>query len=233
MNEQNPSKTNQLSTETQELLSGKLHVPTSGYIALIFAIIFFSGLLMNIAGMKWLSAFDFTSLIGGFGTMKEPAKATFVGIGGNSARAGFLFSLSLIPTTMLALGCLEILSSYGAMKAGQRLLSPILKPLLKIPGFTGLTLITDLQSTDAGAALTKELYDNKLITRKELIIMGAWQFSGAGAINNYFSIGSALFAMLTVPLILPLFLIIVMKFVGAIFVRIILNTFYKEDFQNE
>ena len=219
--------------EKKALLAGKINVPISGYIALIVAIIFFSGLLMNIAGMKWISAFDFTSLIGAFGTMKEPAKNSFVGDGGYSARAGFLFALSLIPTTMLALGFLEILTSYGAMKAGQRLLSPILKPLLGIPGFTGLTLITDLQSTDAGAALTKELYDDELITKKELIIMGSWQFSGAGAINNYFSIGSALFAFLTVPLIVPLFIIIIMKFVGAFFIRILLNTVYKEDFKHE
>jgi len=209
--------------EKKALLTGKIHVPISGYIALIVAIIFFSGLLMNIAGMKWISAFDFTSLIGAFGTMKEPAKNSFVGDGGYSARAGFLFALSLIPTTMLALGFLEILTSYGAMKAGQRLLSPILKPLLGIPGFTGLTLITDLQSTDAGAALTKELYDDELITKKELIIMGSWQFS----------IGSALFAFLTVPLIVPLFIIIIMKFVGAFFIRILLNTVYKEDFKHE
>lgn len=233
MQEQNEKTKTILSSEMQELLSGKLHVPLAGYIALITAIIFFSGLLMNVNGMKWLSAFDFTSLIGQFGTMKNPAKETFVGTGGISARAGFLFALSLIPTTMLALGFLEILSEYGAMKAGQKLLSPILKPILNVPGFTGLTLITDLQSTDAGAALSKELYDNGLITKKELIIIGAWQYSGAGAINNYFSIGSALFATLSVPIIFPLFLIIFLKFIGAIFVRIILNTFYKEDFQHE
>ena len=44
------------------------------YVALLVAIIFFSGLLMQVGGMKWLSAFDFTTLGGTFGTMKEPAK---------------------------------------------------------------------------------------------------------------------------------------------------------------
>jgi len=203
------------------------------YLALIVAIIFFSGLLMKVEGMKWLSAFDFTTLGGGFGTMKEPAKNNFMGAGGISAKAGFLFALSLVPTVMLALGCLEIFTHYGAIRAAHKMLTPLLKPLLGLPGLTGLALITDLQSTDAGAALTKELYDEEQISKKELVVMGAWQYSGAGMINNYFSIGSALFAFLTVPVIIPLVLMFVLKFVGAIFVRFVLSTVYKEDFRNE
>ena len=73
---------------------------------------------------------------------------------------------------MLAIGCLEVLSYYGAIKAAHKLLTPLLRPLLGVPGLTGLALITDLQSTDAGAALTKELYDQELITKKELTIIG-------------------------------------------------------------
>lgn len=34
-------------------------------------------------------------------------------------------------------------------------MTPLLRPILGVPGITGLALITDLQSTDAGAALTK------------------------------------------------------------------------------
>lgn len=144
-----------------------------------------------------------------------------------------MFALSLVPSVMFAIGCIEVLDHYGAIRAAQRLLTPLLKPLLGLPGLTGLALITDLQSTDAGAALTKELYDNKLINKKELTVMGSWQYSGAGLINNYFMIGSAVFSYLTVPLLLPLILMFVFKFIGAIYVRIILNTVYKEDFKNE
>jgi nucleoside recognition membrane protein YjiH len=203
------------------------------YVALIVAIVFFSGLLMKVDGMKWLSAFDFTTLGGKFGTMKEPIKNNFMGAGGISARAGFLFALSLAPSVMLALGFLEIFTHYGAIRAAHKMLTPLLKPLLGIPGLTGLALITDLQSTDAGAALTKELYDENQITKKDLVVMSAWQYSGAGMISNYFSIGVALFTFLTVPVILPLILMFVLKFVGAIFVRFVLNTVYKEDFQDE
>jgi nucleoside recognition membrane protein YjiH len=81
--------------------------------------------------------------------------------------------------------------------------------------------------------LTKELYDEKQITKKDLVVMSAWQYSGAGMISNYFSIGVALFTFLTVPVIIPLVLMFVLKFVGAIFVRFVLNTVYKGDFQDE
>lgn len=180
---------------------------------------------------KWLAAFDFSTLMGGFGKVKEGG--TFLGSAGVGARQGFLFALSLAPGVMLALGCLEILSHYGALKAAQKLLTPLLRPLLGIPGVTGLALITDLQSTDAGAALTRELYEDKLITKKELVIMSSWQYSGAGMINNYFTIGSGAFAFLIAPLFIPLVLIFIFKFVGAIFVRFMLNTVYKGDFRNE
>lgn len=211
--------------------SDEWKVGVGAYIALIFAILFFSGLFMKVDGMAWLGALDFTTLAGKFGTMQD-AKSTFVGSGGTSAKGGFLFALSLIPTVMLALGVLEIFSHYGAIRAAHKLLTPLLRPLLDIPGRTGLALITDLQSTDAGAALTKELYDEKQITKKELVIMAAWQYSGAGLINNYFAIGSALFASLTVPIIMPLVLMVVLKFVGAMFTRLVLNTLYKKDFAN-
>ena len=208
-------------------------VGIGAYIALAVAILFFSGLFMKVEGMKWLSAFDFTTLGGTFGTMKDPAKNTFIGAGGVSAKAGFLFALSLAPTVMLALGCLEVLTHYGAIRAAHKLLTPLLHPLLSLPGKTGLALITDLQSTDAGAALTKELYDEGEITKKELTIMGAWQYSGAGLINNYFAIGSALFSVLKLPIILPLLLMFGLKFAGGMFVRFVLNTVYKEDFKDE
>ena len=112
-------------------------------------------------------------------------------------------------------------------------MTPLLHPLLSLPGKTGLALITDLQSTDAGAALTKELYDEGEINKKELTIMGAWQYSGAGLINNYFAIGSALFSVLKLPIILPLLLMFGLKFAGGMFVRFVLNTVYKEDFKDE
>ncbi|MEJ8321710.1 nucleoside recognition domain-containing protein [Kosakonia sacchari] len=208
-------------------------VGPGAWISLVIVLLVFSGFFFKVEGMAWLGAFDFTTLGGTFGTMKTPETNTFIGSGGISAKAGFLFALSLVPTVMLALGLLEIFTHYGAIRAAHKLLTPLLKPLLGIPGYTGLALITDLQSTDAGAALTKELYDSDKITRKDVVIMGAWQYSGAGLINNYFSIGSAMFASLTIPIIVPLVLMFVLKFVGAAVVRLTLHTVYKRDFDNE
>ena len=71
------------------------------------------------------------------------------------------------------------------------------------------------------------------VNRKELTIMTAWQYSGAGMINNYVAIGSALFGYLTVPIILPLIVVFVMKFFGGVVCRIALNTIFKGDFQDE
>lgn len=55
---------------------------------------------------RWLGAFDFTTLIGKFGSIS--GASSFVGSGGVSARAGFLFALSLVPGVMLALGLLDV-----------------------------------------------------------------------------------------------------------------------------
>lgn len=213
--------------------ASKWHVGPKAYIALVIAILFFSGTMANVSGMKWLSAMDFTTLVGKFGTMGAGSKATFVGSGGLGARGGFMFALSLVPSVMFALGCIEVLAHYGAIKAAHKLLTPLLRPLLGVPGLTGLALITDLQSTDAGAVLTKELYDQKMVTKKELVIISGWQYSGAGMINNYFMIGSAVFSYLTASLLIPFALIFVFKFVGAAYIRLVLNTVYKEDFKNE
>lgn len=206
------------------------HVGIGAYVALILTIIFFSGLFYKLDGYKWLGALDFTTLAGGFGKIDG---LTYIGKGGFGARQGFLFALSLFPSVMLALGVMEVVTHYGAMRAAQKLMTPLLKPILGIPGTTGLALITDLQSTDAGAALTKGMYDRGLFDKKGLVVICAWQYSGAGLIGNYFASGSALFGATLCPIIIPLVIMIVLKFVGAFFVRLVLNTVYRKDFEND
>jgi len=219
--------------ENKTLYQEEQKVSIGGYIALIFAIVFFSGLLVSVKDATWLTAFDFTTVTGNFGTMKEPAKNTFMGAGGKGAREGFMFGFYLIPAVMLALGIIEILEQLGAMRAAQKLLSPILRPVMGVPGAAGLALIATLQSTDAGAILTKQMRESGITNEQERIIMTGWQFSATGTISNYFASGSALFAFLTVPIIVPLALIFVMKFVGANIIRLALRFIYKEDFTND
>ena len=89
--------------------SEEWRVGPKAFISLAAAILFFSGIMTGFDGMKWLSAFDFSTLIGKFGTVKTLGKDTFVGTGGLGARGGFMFALSLVPSVMLAIGCLEVL----------------------------------------------------------------------------------------------------------------------------
>lgn len=220
-------------TRSQDATQENGKVGIGAYIALAFAIIYFSGVFFNMPeASKWLGAFDYTTLIGKFGTIAE-SKNNFTGAGGLSARAGFLFSLSLIPGVMLAMGLIEVLSHYGALRAAQVLLTPLLKPLLGVPGYTALALITDLQSTDGGAAITRALYDEKRVNTRGLITICAWQYAGAGCISNYYSTVSALFLMFTCPVWVPVIIILCLKFLGGILVRTMLNTLYKKDFEND
>ena len=79
------------------------------------------------------------------------------------------------------MGLIEVLSFYGALRAAQVILTPLLKPILGVPGYTGLALITDLQSTDGGAAITRALHDEGRITTKNLVTICAWQYIRARA----------------------------------------------------
>jgi nucleoside recognition membrane protein YjiH len=202
-----------------------VRVPIAGYVALAVALIVFSGIFAGAKG--WISVLDFDTLTGKFGTMKDAGKATFAGMGGNGAKDGFLFALGLLPSVMLAMGIIEVVEHLGGLKAAQKLLSPILRPLLGIPGVTGIALVSSLQSTDAGAGMTRVLYDNGEITEKEKLIFSAFQFTAGGTITNYLSSGSALFAFLTVPMSLPLVVLFLMKIFGANTMRLYVNKFVR------
>ena len=204
----------------------EVKVPWYGYLALIFAIVFFSGLLAGEIG--WLSALDFNKINGTFGTMKDAAKSTFQGMGGTGARNGFMFALTLVPAVMLALGVVEVVDHLGGLKAAQKLLTPILRPLLGIPGIAGLAMVTSFQSTAAGAGMTKMLRETNCITENEKTVFCAFQFSAGGTLTNYLATGAALFSFLTVPIIVPLAVCFVFKFFGANLMRIYLNRFEKE-----
>jgi nucleoside recognition membrane protein YjiH len=208
----------------QQTHDTEVKVPVWGYISLIFAIIFFSGIFAQSKG--WITAFDFTVISGKFGSMQDAAN--FMGRGGAGARDGFLFALTLAPVVMFALGVVQLVDHLGGLKAAQKMLTPLLRPLMGIPGISGLALISSLQSTDAGAGMTKGLRDSKLITEREKTTFAAFQFSGGAPITNYFSSGAALFAFLTVPIIIPLAVIFIMKVVGANIVRFYLMKFDKE-----
>jgi nucleoside recognition membrane protein YjiH len=214
--------------QSEQISKSKKSVPLSGYVVLALALVIFSGVLANAHG--WLSAFDFDTLCGKFGTMKDAGKATFAGMGGAGAKDGFLFAFGLLPSVMLAMGLIEVVEHFGGLNAAQKILSPILRPLMGIPGITGIALVSSLQSTDAGAGMTRVLYDNGEINEKEKMIFSAFQFTAGGTITNYLSSGSALFTFLTVPMSTPLVVLFVMKIFGANVMRLYVNKFCKKEF---
>lgn len=207
-----------------------------GYIALLFAIVFFSGVFAKTA--NWLGIFDFTILTGDYGKIiGDGGKAyTFRGAGGIGAKDGFLFAFNLIPTVMFALAIVAVVEYFGALDAARQLMTPLLKPLLGIPGVAGLALIASLQSTDAGAGMTKMLYDQGEITDDERSIFAAFQFTAGGTITNYFATGAALFALanadgsmaITTPLILPFIVVMLFKVFGANLMRFYLKATTKK-----
>jgi len=191
-----------------------------GYLALLFAIVFFSGILKNAPGI-W-KALDFTVLLGKFGTVAE---TTFRGASGVGARDGFVFAFTLFPAVMLAIGVVAVVEHLGGLKAAHKLLNPLLRPLLGIPGICTLALVGSLQSTDAGAAMTRDLRESGVLNEKEKTIFAAFQFSFGAPIVNYFSSGVALFPMLVVPIGLPLLVGLVFKVIGANIMRLYLRRF--------
>ncbi|MDD1794305.1 YjiH family protein [Enterovibrio sp. ZSDZ42] len=220
-------------------------VTIGSYFALAFAVVFFSGLLQS---NEWYGVFDFTTLNGSFGSVVYGVNETADGIqaattsmrgkGGSGARDGFLFALTLIPTVMFALGMINVLEHYGALDAARKLLTPLLRPLMNIPGNTGLALIASLQSTDAGAAMTRQLKDEGHLTKREADIFTMFQFSAGAAIVNFFSSGAVLFTLtlmdgslaVSSSIGLAVAVMFVFKFVGANLFRVYLNiTEGKED----
>ena len=215
----------------------KEKVGIGAYVSLIFACVFFSGVL---ACNHWWSVFDFTSLNGGFGKVVASvsqsadgvtaAFSNFRGKGGSGAVDGFVFALTLVPTVMFALAMITVLEHYGALRAARVLLTPILRPLLGLPGSCGLALITSLQSTDGAAALTRQLKDAGELNEAEVNIFCQFQYSADATITNFLSSGAVLFTLtaadgkLAVPTSIGvcLGLILVMKFVIANVMRLLM-----------
>ena len=136
-----------------------------GYAAFFAAILLFSGIFSSSEG-PW-KVLDFNVLNGSFGKIQGASSSfTFRGANGTGARDGFLFAFELIPAVILALGLVNVVDGLGGLRAAQKLMSPILKPLLGVPGICALANIANMQSTDAAAGMIKELVDAGEITDK-------------------------------------------------------------------
>lgn len=200
-------------------------VSWKGWVSLFFLIVLFSGTMGAQEG--WLKAFDLNSLVGAFGK-SEGAKVAFIGTGGFGAKEGMLVGLSLIPTVMVAQGLLDVCESYGAIKAAAKLFQPILKPLLGIPGVAGLAFVSSFTSSDVGAFITKDMFESGLINDDERTVFAAYQYAGSGTVNNTIAAGAALVPISVLPVGAIIGLIVIVKILGANFVRMYLKFYHKK-----
>lgn len=214
--------------------SSQEKVRPAGYISLVLAIIFFSGVFQDAVG--FIRFFDFTNVLGSFGKLgsitAESGKlaGNFRGTGGIGVRDGWIFALTLAPAVTLALGVVKIVEDLDGLLAAKKLMTPLLRPLLGIPGVCGLALVASLQSTDTGASMTKELYDRGDINGKERLIFGAFQFTAGAVLTNYLSSGAALFEFLDgIPIFVPLAVVLLFKVVSTNIVRVYAVKYAKEE----
>ena len=213
-------------------------VGIGSYIALALIVLFFSGFMQSFQDgpLAWLSFFDYTTITGAFGTIGDTG-ANFTGSGGDGARQGFMFAFSLIPGVMVAMGAVAVAEAFGALKACQQLLTPLLKPVLGLPGKVGLTMITGLQSTDASAVMAKVLKDDGSLTEEQTTVLCAWLFSSDATITNFLSTGAALWGLtnadgspaIKISIMIPLVLQLILKFFGANIARFYLKFKNKSD----
>lgn len=185
-------------------------------VALLTMIVLFSGVLGRTTGP--LQAFDLMSLLGEFGTIVEDMN--FKGKGGAGARDGFLFTLTIIPSTMLALGIAEVCQHFGALDAARRLLTPFFRPIYGLPGDVGIAFASAFTSSDVGSAMTKRLYDDKLISDDQRTVFVAYQYAGSAPINNTFGAGSPLLPVSVIPAGGIILIIFITKTIGANLVRL-------------
>lgn len=199
-------------------------VSWKGWVSLIFICVCFSGALAkNPTGLR---ALDFSALIGKFGTIAG-SNHIFQGAGGLGAREGLLFTITLIPTVMLALGLIQVCESLGALRAAEKIFRPLLKPLMGIPGVCGLAFVSSFTSSDVGAVMTKGLVEDGLITDDERTIFVAYQYAGSATVANTISTGAPLLPISILPLGVVILLIIFVKMVGANLVRAYLWSYRK------
>ncbi len=189
-------------------------VTWKGWLSLFVLIITFSGALTK-AGV-W-SAFDFQTLTGQFGQVDKGV--IFTGKGGTGAREGFMFTLTLIPTVMFALGLIHVAESLGALRAAEKMFRPILKPFMGIPGVAGLAFVSSFTSSDVGSVMTKGLVDDELITDDQRTIFVSYQYAASAVVTNTLGAGAAMLPVSVLPVGVIIALMIFVKVLGANVVR--------------
>jgi len=195
-------------------------VGVMAWVALILLICILSGAFRtNPSALKIL---DFTNLCGSFGKVGSSG-ATFLGTGGSGVREGFMQGLNLIPPIMFFCGMIAVFEQMGAFEAAEKVFRPLLRPILGIPGTAGIPFISSFTSSDIGAVMTRDMYENKQLTDDERTVFVAYQYAGSACINNTITTGAPLIAICPVPLGAIIIVEVICKLIGANVVRMVLK----------
>lgn len=212
--------TKERSALTDEIARPK--VRPQGYVALILGLIIFSGIFANSG--TFLKFLDYTNLIGEFGKLSDIAK-NVQGVGGSGARDGFFYAMTIWPSTVTSIGLINVIEGQDGLKAGQRLLNFILKPLIGVPGWASLAITANLfASTDASAILALDLKEEKLITEKEYTILACFLFVASGFIAS--ALGqSGGYIKYVMDAGIPLGIILLAGLIGKVFAGALMRIF--------
>lgn len=204
-------------TEEQAALAAELakpKVPIQGYFIFFFSFIFFSGLLTS--QENFLRAFDFVTLAGN-STVDIRGK-------GDGAIYGFRYALNNWPNILFAVGFMNVVEGQGGLKAAQRILNPLFKPLLGVPGYCGLSIVTTTTtSTDAGALMALDLGEKGLINEPELVRLTCFNFVGGavvGSILNQSLVVVPILLVQNIPILYMHVLGIISKLVAVTLIRL-------------
>lgn len=201
----------------ERLGTKKEKIGIAGYIWLLVAILFFSGAFREAPGVWKL--LDLSTYTGTFGTVIEGATAGFVGKGGTGMNNMFANILTIAPGIMFCVGLLEVVERYGGMKAAERLLSPIMKFLMGVPGEASLVMIANLQSSDTSVAMIKAMRDNGNIDDKGQKILLAYCMPGPALIGMMITYGVIVYPYMSCSSGIVILVVILMKIVVSEIMR--------------
>lgn len=205
---------------SEEIVKKKKGPGVGGYIALALFLLIFSGVLQKIPA---LSVFDLQAMIGKFGIIKG-AEGNFTGAGGVGASQGFMLCLSLLPIVMLSMGIVELVNYYGGQDAAAKLLNPLMKVLLGVPGSMAVSLVASLNFSDIGSNTTRAMFENGDITEEDRIKMIAFQFPSCALINNLLTLMGMCISVVSLSMSTYIIILLILKIICCAVMRLLLKT---------
>ena len=130
-----------------------------------------------------------------------------------------MFALTLIPTTCVSVGFVHVCEDMGARK----FFTPLLRPLMGIPGTSGIAFVASFTSSDVASFMTKKAYQQGEITDRERTIFVAYQYAASAVIINTLSTQAPLLPIIKLavgPVIVYLW---IFKVLGANIMRLVVK----------